>query len=434
MSSSSLNSQGSTPAPPPPDPPSQPTSSYLSYPVSHVVSALYRRLTEPSAHPPPAQATSQQQNSPTPPRSMPSGVYTPPHRTASPFQPPPLTPLSLVGFDPATSPSAQILSRALAEEIRLLVPPRLQLADTWSLVYSLEQDGVSLATLYKKCASSDLPKSSSFVLVIRDAAGGVRFNFFSPICSSSPLPCCQDFLWPLFKLQSSTSIPRTKTCTHQTIKPSTSTPTPLLTFLIPKRLINSQIFGAYLTDPPRPSPSFYGTGECFIWRASLLPSTSLLSISLPPPPSAPTTASLPRSTTIASPTSPSASSQPSPNHSHNHADPTQQQRHSQYENQNHNDRLSPFSSSLPPSSTSTQATTALLRFKAFPYSGINDYLIFCQPAFLSVGGGDGRYGLWLDAVLERGVSSPCLTFGNEGLSEEGPKFEVVGVEVWCLGR
>lgn len=183
MSSSSPNirrsltpTHTSTTTSTPPDPSSQPTSSYLSYPVSHVVSALYRRLTEPSPHPPPAQSTSRQQSS-TPPRSMPNGLYTQPHRTASPFQPPPLSPLSLAGFDPATSPSAQILSRALAEEIRLLVPPRLQLADTWSLVYSLEQDGVSLATLYNKCASADLPKSSSFVLVIRDAAGGVRFAF-----------------------------------------------------------------------------------------------------------------------------------------------------------------------------------------------------------------------------------------------------------------
>ena len=75
-----------------------------------------------------------------------------------------------------------------------------------------------------------------------------------------------------------------------------------------------------------------------------------------------------------------------------------------------------------------------IRFKAFPYSGINDYLIHCETDFLSVGGGDGKYGLWLDRVLERGVSSAgCLTFGNEGLSEDGEKFEVVGVEVWAVG-
>lgn len=65
---------------------------------------------------------------------------------------------------------------------------------------------------------------------------------------------------------------------------------------------------------------------------------------------------------------------------------------------------------------------------------MNDYLIFCEQSYLSVGGGDGKYGLWLDGVLEKGISSHCMTFGNEPLSEEGEKFEVVGVEVWCVGR
>ena len=26
-----------------------------------------------------------------------------------------------------------------------------------------------------------------------------------------------------------------------------------------------------------------------------------------------------------------------------------------------------------------------------------------------------------------------MTFGNEGLSDEGEKFEVQGVEIWCVG-
>ena len=60
-------------------------------------------------------------------------------------------------------------------------------------------------------------------------------------------------------------------------------------------------------------------------------------------------------------------------------------------------------------------------------------MIFCQGDFLSVGGGEGKYGLWLDNVLETGVSAGCPTFGNEPLSEEGEKFEVVGVEVWFVG-
>lgn len=100
------------------------------------------------------------------------GVYTPPYRNASPFQPPPLYPVALKGYSDSTSESARLLSKALAEEIRLLVPPRLQLCEEWNLVYSLEEDGVSLGTLYKKC--DDLRGlRNGFVLVVRDADGGV---------------------------------------------------------------------------------------------------------------------------------------------------------------------------------------------------------------------------------------------------------------------
>jgi hypothetical protein len=100
------------------------------------------------------------------------GVYTPPYRTASPFQPPPLYPVSLKGSKPGTPESSYLLNRELAEEIRLLVPPRLQLVEEWNLVYSLEEDGVSLGTLYKKC--DDLRGlRNGFVLIVKDGEGGV---------------------------------------------------------------------------------------------------------------------------------------------------------------------------------------------------------------------------------------------------------------------
>ena len=105
-----------------------------------------------------------------------NGVYTPPRRTASPFQPPPLTPLSLRGIRSSTSPSAQILSRALAEEIRLLIPPRLQLVSEWTLAYSVEQNGSSLGTLYNQCEEYR-GKRAGFILVIRDGLGGVITPF-----------------------------------------------------------------------------------------------------------------------------------------------------------------------------------------------------------------------------------------------------------------
>jgi hypothetical protein len=100
------------------------------------------------------------------------GVYMPPRRTISPFQPPPLTPLKLTGWGSSTKENSRLLTRALAEEIRLLIPARLQLVEEWQLIYSLEQDGVSLSTLYEKCEDYR-GKRGGYVLVIRDGLGGV---------------------------------------------------------------------------------------------------------------------------------------------------------------------------------------------------------------------------------------------------------------------
>jgi hypothetical protein len=82
---------------------------------------------------------------------------------------------------------------------------------------------------------------------------------------------------------------------------------------------------------------------------------------------------------------------------------------------------------------SGSATPDRIRFKAFPYTGENDFTIFCQHEYLSVGGGDGHYGLWLDDNLNKGVSDACPTFGNEALSDDGAKFNILGVEVWYIG-
>lgn len=159
------------------------------------------------------------------------------------------------------------------------------------------------------------------------------------------------------------------------------------------------VFGAYLTDAPHPASHFYGTGECFLWRASVLGVGSQQGIwnnynnhnhnghndnhdeegedrngsggfhtmtdeelqraGFPPPPSADTTHAV-RSTTLRAST-PTLKSQPKTNN------------------------LLPLPQSQ--GTNSGTSTPERIRFKAFPYSGMNDYMIFCETGFLSVGGG-----------------------------------------------
>ncbi|RMY98726.1 hypothetical protein D0860_08453 [Hortaea werneckii] len=316
------------------------TLNYFAHPVAYTFSGLARRLSEDEAPTPLARALSANyngsMNDPT------TGVFHPPSRTApqrrpSPFQPPPLTPLTLQGYRESTKGKSRLLSRALGEEIRLLLPARLQLMDQWHLTYSLEQDGSTLSTLYNLC-DQHRGKRGGFVLVVRDAGGG--------------------------------------------------------------------IFGAYLTDPPKPQSHYFGSGECFLWRAFRLPALPDLS-SLPPPPSEDTT-HLQRMTTVGVSRQASNASLASLNVPATQA----------------NGRAD---SKAPKTGT---ATPERIRFKAFPFTGENDFSMFCQPDYLSVGGGDGRYGLWLDSGLSKGVSDTCPTFGNEPLSEEGVKWDVLGVEVW----
>jgi hypothetical protein len=154
--------------------------------VTYAVSGLMRRLsgdTESSKDSLSSSQISQQKID-----SVGDAYTAAPRRRPSPFQPPPLTPLSLSGYKSATPESAKLLNKALAEEIRLLIPPRLQLVESWHLVYSLEEDGVSLATLYKNCDDTR-GKRGGYILVVRDANGGVMstsLNLYTCLLQLTP--------------------------------------------------------------------------------------------------------------------------------------------------------------------------------------------------------------------------------------------------------
>ncbi|SPO01332.1 related to Oxidation resistance protein 1 [Cephalotrichum gorgonifer] len=245
--------------------------------------------------------------------------------SSSLFQLPPLDPVELRGYKASTEPSARLLTSALAEEIRTLIPERMKLVDEWDLIFSLAQDGASLGTMYSRARAYDRATRAGFVIVVRDSSGGT--------------------------------------------------------------------FGAYLSEYPHPAPSYFGNGECFLWRATTVRDNSLPSqSSLPPPPSSDTTnLTYSRSTTVSSGGGGGGGGDA-------HHPPT------------------------------------TLRFKAFPYSGLNDFFMNCEASFFSIGSGGGHYGLWIDSGLLRGYSFNCETFGNEPLSEQGESFNILSVELWAIGK
>lgn len=198
---------------------------------------------------------------------------------------PPLTPIELKGYAPTTN--NRLLTPPLAEDIRSIVPARLQIPNKWQLVYSLEQHGASLHTLYRLMRPQrTVYDKNGYVIVIRDALG--------------------------------------------------------------------DLFGCFVNEHLHPTDQrrFYGDSECFLWKSKTIDKGS--------------------------------------------------------ENEH-------------------------IQFRAFPYTGMNDFLIYCTSEFLSLGGGDGHYGLWCDAELMNGVSDTTPTFGNEPLSAQGSRFTILGVEVWRVG-
>jgi len=68
--------------------------------------------------------------------------------------------------------------------------------------------------------------------------------------------------------------------------------------------------------------------------------------------------------------------------------------------------------------------------KIFKWSEKNYFCIFSNDNHISLGAGDGHSGLFLDADLNKGSSSPCDTFNNEVLSSE-KDFKIIDVELWA---
>ncbi|KAI8047610.1 TLD-domain-containing protein [Thamnidium elegans] len=65
----------------------------------------------------------------------------------------------------------------------------------------------------------------------------------------------------------------------------------------------------------------------------------------------------------------------------------------------------------------------------YPWTMINDYLVYSNGDFFAVGGGQGKFGLWLHSDLTHGYTESCGTFNNPSLTIDS-SFECVALEIW----
>ncbi|KAJ3227886.1 oxidation resistance protein 1 [Clydaea vesicula] len=56
------------------------------------------------------------------------------------------------------------------------------------------------------------------------------------------------------------------------------------------------------------------------------------------------------------------------------------------------------------------------KIEVFKATGANEYLVLCETHFIAFGGGEGKFGLWIDEDLLNGYSGHCQTFNNPDLS------------------
>uniref|UniRef100_V5GL35 Oxidation resistance protein 1 n=1 Tax=Kalmanozyma brasiliensis (strain GHG001) TaxID=1365824 RepID=V5GL35_KALBG len=230
-----------------------------------------------------------------------------------------------------------------ASRLQALLPPRLQLGKRWSLLYSLDQHGISLQTLYHRVSSGLDPTK-----IKRSVSDTVTGNTDTDEAAEGWLRGASRETQQAMGTRSSRM--------HVGGGLSSISDAGLIIALKDE---GDNVFGAFVNEKLRPQQHYYGSGECFLWKTTVGKGGEEGGV------------------------------------------------------------------------------------EQYKWTGRNDYMVLSESTFLSVGGGEGKFGLWVDGNLEKGVSSCCPAFDNEilcdgkargeGRKEGEGRFECYGLEVWAVG-
>ncbi|PWY97249.1 TLD-domain-containing protein [Testicularia cyperi] len=243
-----------------------------------------------------------------------------------------------------------------ASRIQAALPPRLQLGKRWKLLYSLDQHGISLQTLYHRVSAGLDPTKSR---VVSGSGAGNAEGWLRGASKAAQ---------EAMGTTAGNGAGGAKNGHNGRLHVGgglTSISDAGLVLAIKDE--DDNVFGAFVNEKLRPQQHYYGSGECFLWKTA----------------------------------SSSIGTGPAPTDEH------------------------------------------IQQIEVFKWTGKNDYMVLSETTFLSVGGGNGKFGLWVDGNLEKGVSDACPAFDNEVLCDTKPRgkgekdgekrFTCYGLEVWAVG-
>ncbi|KAJ2943817.1 hypothetical protein O0L34_g8139 [Tuta absoluta] len=177
---------------------------------------------------------------------------------------------------------------------------------------------------------------------------------------------------------------------------------------------DNNVFGALTSCALHPSEHFYGTGESLLFAFQRVPDSRRTSPTAPTAPSAPSAPGVP--------TAPAGDKPPPASPKEKGDEKTDEEKKEKEEKEGDGEKKEEKKEEPAPFKT---------KFKYWGWTGENMYFIRGNNDNISIGAGDGKFGLWLDGDLYLGRTQRCTTYGNEPLSTR-EDFIVKIMECWIF--
>lgn len=156
----------------------------------------------------------------------------------------------------------EVVRQGLAGQLQAVLPARLQLGRGWRLVYSTDQHGISLQTLYDRVGRS-MTQSSASRMAAREGwlrgassatATAMSADGGSTLSSSGALGEATQA-----SASATDRMPRSGLAMHDA------------GLVLAVQDTDGNVFGSFINEPIKPQPHYFGSGQSFLWKTVKVP-------------------------------------------------------------------------------------------------------------------------------------------------------------------